>query len=81
MLRAMSTPNELDRRLLLAGGLKAMQIAAIVAALPFAAVILLLCVSLHRAVRNEHRDRARAERELRRRLREARTAPEEPVRR
>jgi glycine betaine transporter len=58
--------------LLLAGGLKAIQTASIVAALPFAAVILLLCWSLYRAVRDEDRERVRRERELRRLLRQAR---------
>lgn len=57
--------------LLLAGGLKAIQTAAIVAALPFAAVIVLLCWSLYRAVRHEERERTRLERELRRRMRTA----------
>lgn len=54
--------------LLLAGGLKAIQTAAIVAALPFSFVIVLLCVSLYRAVRKEWRERDHAERELRKRM-------------
>jgi glycine betaine transporter len=60
--------------LLLAGGLKAIQTAAIVAALPFAAVIVLLCWSLYRAVRAEDRERVRRERELRRLLQQRRPA-------
>ena len=56
--------------LLLAGGLKGIQTAAIVAALPFAVVIVLLCVSLHRGMKQEWLARDRAERELRRRLRD-----------
>ncbi len=56
--------------LLLAGGLKGIQTAAIVAALPFAAVIVLLCVSLHHGLARAWHERDRAERELRRRLRE-----------
>jgi glycine betaine transporter len=56
--------------LLLAGGLQSIQTAAIVAALPFAGVIVLLCISLYRAVAHEWRDRERAEREARRRMRE-----------
>jgi len=52
--------------LLLAGGLKGIQSAAIVAALPFAAVIVLLCVSLYRAVHGEVRQQEREERERRR---------------
>jgi glycine betaine transporter len=56
--------------LLLAGGLKGVQTAAIVAALPFAVVIVLLCASLHRALAREWRARDRAERALRRRTRD-----------
>lgn len=56
--------------LLLAGGLKGIQTAAIVAALPFAVVIVLLCISLNRALDREWHERDRAERALRRRLRE-----------
>ncbi|MEP7205940.1 MAG: BCCT family transporter [Casimicrobiaceae bacterium] len=56
--------------LLLAGGLKGIQSAAIVAALPFAGVVVLLCVSLYRTLVGEWSARDRAERELRRRLRE-----------
>ncbi|MGE0874071.1 MAG: BCCT family transporter [Burkholderiales bacterium] len=57
--------------LLLAGGLKGIQTAAIVAALPFAIVIVLLCVSLYRALAREWRERDRAERALRRRMRDS----------
>lgn len=57
--------------LLVAGGLKGIQTAAIVAALPFAVVIVLLCVSLHRALAREWRARDRAERAIRRRARDA----------
>jgi glycine betaine transporter len=55
--------------LLLAGGLKGIQTAAILAALPFAIVIVLLCISLYRGLEQEWLARERAERELRRRLR------------
>jgi len=54
--------------LLLAGGLKGIQSAAIVAALPFAAVIVLLCVSLYRAVHGEVRHQEQEARERRRQL-------------
>jgi len=54
--------------LLLAGGLKALQSAAIVFALPFAVVVVLMAVSLFRALRAELDRKERAERELRRRL-------------
>lgn len=57
--------------LLFAGGLKGIQTAAIVAALPFAVVIALLCLSLHRALAREWRARDRAERALRRRMRDS----------
>jgi glycine betaine transporter len=56
--------------LLLAGGLKGIQSAAIVAALPFAAVIALLCVSLLRALSRARLEQDRDEREMRRKLRE-----------
>lgn len=57
--------------LLLAGGLKGIQTAAIVAALPFAVVVVLLCVSLHRALAREWRARDREERAMRRRARDS----------
>ncbi|MGX4640404.1 BCCT family transporter [Massilia sp. SYSU DXS3249] len=56
--------------LLLAGGLKAVQTATILFALPFAVVIVLMVVSLWRALAEDWRDEARRERELRRRMRE-----------
>jgi glycine betaine transporter len=62
--------------LLLAGGLKGIQTAAIVAALPFAIVIALVCVSLFRALGEAWEAREREERELRRRLRQMRTPPD-----
>jgi len=56
--------------LLLAGGLKALQSAAIVFALPFAVVIVLMAWSLHHGLRTELTRKERAERALRKRLRE-----------
>lgn len=56
--------------LLLAGGLKAVQTATIVFALPFTLVILLMVVSLWRAVREDWRQEQRKERELRQRMRQ-----------
>jgi len=56
--------------LLLAGGLKAVQTATILFALPFAVVILLMVASLWRALAEDLRDETRRERELRRRMRE-----------
>lgn len=56
--------------LLLAGGLRAVQSAAIVAALPFSVVIVLLCISLQRALARERLALEKAERALRRRIRE-----------
>ena len=55
--------------LLLAGGLQALQTAAIVMALPFAIVILLMLVSLVRALREDADRLEREEREMRRLLR------------
>ncbi len=63
--------------LLLAGGLKALQSAAIVFALPFALVIVLMAVSLFRALRIELELKERADRELRRRLRRQLAQPSE----
>lgn len=54
--------------LLLAGGLKALQSAAIVFALPFALVMVLMAISLHRALGADADRQERAERELRRRI-------------
>lgn len=56
--------------LLLAGGLKALQSAAIVFALPFALVIGLMAWSLYHGLRTELRNKDRSERALRRRMRE-----------
>ncbi|WP_082536325.1 MULTISPECIES: BCCT family transporter [unclassified Roseateles] len=62
--------------LLLSGGLKAVQTATIVFALPFTAVIGLLVLALWRGVREDWQASQREERRLRRRLREL--AREEP---
>jgi len=56
--------------LLLAGGLQAVQTATIVFALPFTVVIVLMGVSLWRAVREDWHEEQRQERALRQRLRE-----------
>ncbi|WP_151635116.1 BCCT family transporter [Noviherbaspirillum aerium] len=56
--------------LLLAGGIKAVQTATIVFALPFTAVIILMVVSLWRAIREDWQEEQRKERELRLRVRE-----------
>ncbi|MBZ8141797.1 glycine/betaine ABC transporter permease [Rubrivivax gelatinosus] len=56
--------------LLLSGGIKAVQTATIVFALPFTLVIVLMTVALWRAVREDWQVEQRRERELRRRLRE-----------
>jgi glycine betaine transporter len=63
--------------LLLAGGVKAVQTATIVFALPFTLVILLMALSLWRAVRDDWHAGQAEERRLRRRLR-AIAAREEP---
>ena len=57
--------------LLLAGGLKAVQTATIVFALPFTVVIVLMAVALWRGVRDDHAEEQRREKALRRRMREA----------
>ncbi len=54
--------------LLLAGGLKAVQTATIVFALPFAAVIVLMAIALWRGVREDWDDQERREKLMRRRL-------------
>ena len=59
------------RSLLLAGGLKAVQTATIVFALPFAVVIVLMAVALWRGVRDDHEEEQQREKALRRRMREA----------
>ena len=56
--------------LLLAGGLKAVQTATIVFALPFSLVIVLMVVSLWRALGHDRREEDQRERELRRRMRQ-----------
>lgn len=56
--------------LLLAGGIKAVQTATIVFALPFTIVIFLMVISLWRAVREDWQEEQRKERELRQRLRQ-----------
>ena len=56
--------------LLVAGGLKSVQTATIVFALPFTIVIVLMAVSLWRGLREDHEEEQRRERALRRRLRE-----------
>ena len=56
--------------LLLAGGVKAVQTATIVFALPFTAVILLMAVALWRGVRDDWNEEQRRDRALRRRMRE-----------
>jgi glycine betaine transporter len=56
--------------LLLTGGVQAVQTATIVFALPFTLVILLMALSLWRAVREDWRDEQRQEKLLRKRLRE-----------
>jgi glycine betaine transporter len=56
--------------LLLAGGIKAVQTATIVFALPFTLVIVLMTLSLWRAIREDWNEEQRKERQLRLRLRE-----------
>lgn len=56
--------------LLLAGGLKAVQSATIVFALPFAVVILLMVIALWRGIREDWNEQQRQERELRRKVKE-----------
>ena len=56
--------------LLLAGGVKAVQTATIVFALPFAFVILLMALALWRGVRDDWRDGQAEEQRLRKRMRE-----------
>jgi glycine betaine transporter len=55
--------------LLLAGGIKAVQTATIVFALPFTLVILFMVVSLWRGIREDWQEEQRRERDLRQRLR------------
>lgn len=56
--------------LLLTGGVQALQTATIVFALPFIVVIVLMAISLWRAVRDDWHQQQREERALRSRLRE-----------
>ncbi len=56
--------------LLLSGGIRAVQTATIVFALPFTLVIVLMTVALARAVREDWREEQRRERELRRQVRD-----------
>lgn len=56
--------------LLLAGGLKAVQTATIVFALPFTLVIIVMVVSLWRAVREDWKEEQRKEREMRQKIRQ-----------
>jgi len=56
--------------LLLAGGLQAVQTATIVFALPLTAVIVLMVLSLWRAMRADWAEQQQRERDMRRRLRE-----------
>jgi len=56
--------------LLLAGGLKSVQTATIVFALPFVGVIVLMAIALWRGLREDHEEEQRRERALRRRMRE-----------
>lgn len=64
--------------LLLTGGIKAVQTATIVFALPFALVIILMVISLWRAVRQDWLAEQQRERALRRRLREIVENPPSP---
>jgi glycine betaine transporter len=65
--------------LLLAGGLKAVQTATIVFALPFTGVILLMAFSLWRAVREDWLAEQQQEKRLRRKLRELSATPAAPT--
>ncbi len=56
--------------LLLAGGLKSVQTATIVFALPFSGVIVLMAIALWRGLREDHDAEQRRERALRKRMRE-----------
>lgn len=64
--------------LLLAGGLKAVQTATIVFALPFTVVIVLMAVALWRGVRDDWDEEQRRERALRRRMRDLVEPPRAP---
>ncbi|WP_076592563.1 BCCT family transporter [Herminiimonas arsenitoxidans] len=56
--------------LLLAGGIDALQTATIVFALPFTIVVILMAISLWRAIREDWKEEQRIERELRQRMRQ-----------
>jgi len=56
--------------MLLAGGLKAVQTATIVFALPFALVIVLMVWSLWRTMQQDQRQSERKEKEMRRKVKE-----------
>jgi len=56
--------------LMLAGGIKAVQTATIVFALPFAVVVVLMAISVTRAIIHDWDEERRRERELRRKMRE-----------
>ena len=64
--------------LLLAGGLKAVQTATIVFALPFTVVIVLMAIALWRGVRDDWDEEQRRERALRRRMRDLVEPPRAP---
>ena len=51
--------------LLISGGLNGLQTASIVAALPFAVIMLGMCVSLLKALKGEEKERKRKERQTR----------------
>ena len=55
--------------LLLAGGLKAVQTATIVFALPFSIVLILMTIALLRAIKQDWAEEQRQQRELRRKMR------------
>jgi choline/glycine/proline betaine transport protein len=60
--------------LLMAGGLAALQTAAIATGLPFAAVLVVMCFSLHKALRNEHEEASRVRKVFPARKREEESA-------
>ena len=64
--------------LLLAGGLKAVQTATIVFALPFTLVIVAMAVALWRGVRDDWNDEQRRDRAMRRRMRDLVEHPPRP---
>ncbi len=64
--------------LLLAGGLKAVQTATIVFALPFAFVIVLMAIALWRGVRDDWDEEQRRDRALRKRMRDMVEPPRAP---